>query len=77
MAKTSALYHEKQKVMAAKAFKKKAEEEKEFKEKVAPSKFKRAKHWDVVEVIEYANWTDSSSSLFEARKPDSDMLVKN
>jgi hypothetical protein len=30
--------------MAAKAFKKKAEEEKESKEKVAPSKFKRPKH---------------------------------
>jgi len=44
VAKTSALYHEKQKVMAAKAFKKKAEEEKESKEKVAPSKFKRPKH---------------------------------
>ncbi len=43
VAKTSALYHEKQKVMAAKAFKKKAEEEKESKEKVAPSKFKRPK----------------------------------
>jgi len=78
VAKTSALYHEKQKLMAAKAFKKKAEEEKESKEKVAPSKFKRPKlTWDAVEVIEYANRTDSSSSMFEASKPDSDMLVKN
>ncbi len=77
MEQTSNLYHERQRAMAAKAFKKKAEEEKESKEKVAPSKFKRPKHWDAVEVIEYANRTDSSSSNFEASKPDSDMLVKN